>query len=167
MIDIDWLIIKDFDNGINIRNLTKKYNVSSSYIKYVILNKGDVEIINKMINKRKDIIIKNELFDKFLDLYNSNINLKDIAKQLYLTKNTVISTISNKQMKLRNVDKQKIDELNKKLFNISSIVNELFLPYNLIDNYLNSKNNNSNTKIKINPYFLKRGKISDAYIRFY
>jgi Mor family transcriptional regulator len=162
MIDIE--ILKDFDNGINIRNLTKKYNVNSSYIKHIILTKGNTEIINKMRNKRKDIIIENELFDKFLDLYNSNIKIKDIAKQLYLTKNTVISTISNKKLKLRDVDKQQINKLNKKLFNISSIVNELFLPYHLIDNYLNSKNNNSN--IKINPYFLKRGKISDAYIRF-
>ena len=45
MVGIDWLILKDFDNGINIRNLTKKYDVTTSYIRYVILTKGDREII--------------------------------------------------------------------------------------------------------------------------
>lgn len=165
MVGIDWLILKDFDNGINIRNLTKKYDVTTSYIRYVILTKGDREIIDKMKNKRENIIIKNELLDKFLDLYNSNIKLKDIATQLYLTKNTIISTISNKKLKLRDVDKKVINK--NKLYDVGPLARELYLPYHLINDYLNTKKNNLNTKIKsINPYFLRRGKISDAHINF-
>jgi len=165
MSGIDWLILKDFDNGINIRNLTRKYDVNSAYIKYVISTKGNVELIKKMRNRRSDTIIKNELLDKFLDLYSSNIKLRDIANQLYLTKNTIISTISNRKLKLRDIDKQEIDKLYNKLFNISSIANQLYLPYHLVKDYLNIKKNNLNIKT-INPYFLKRGKISDAYISF-
>ena len=165
------IIINDYINGMSANNIAKKWKTKERFIREILdshKKAGDERLVNfKSSNPAK---IVGFLRDNFLKKYmGTNKTTKDISDEEFLLCRSVQGLILRLELPLRNCDKEHIRYLyEKKLIRGYEIALQSYLPYSYVKAFIKEEYKEDFKKPKgdkpINPYFLKRGKITTGAI---